>query len=968
MAVSKTVLLTIAARAASGAAGVIKSFGGDVARLKAQVEAAGSAAAQTEPYRRMQRELAGTAQAARQSAQGTRAAGQAAAVSAGPVNNLGAGYAGLKGQLEAAGRAAGQVAQYRTLRREMAELALASRRGGKEATAARQAWRAKVEELRRVSAAAKAAGVDTQRLNAQVRTQIKLLAAQKGALAKARAGQEMRQKATSDWVGVAAPALLLAGPLKAAMNYESAMADVRKVVDFPTPDGLEKLSLELRKMATTNMPLKPEELAAIAAAGGQLGVTADKLPKFVTTTAKMAVAFDMTAERAGEASAKLSNVFKIPVEQIEALGDAVNYLSDNTAAKASDMVDTLTRVGGSAKMFGLSAQRTAALANAFLALGKPPEVAATAINAMLAKLMTADKGTKEFSKALQAMGLSGRGLKAAIAKDGAGALDDFLERLAALDQGQRMGVLVDLFGMEHADELGTLVGSLDQYRQAVGLVAKEQKYLGSMNREFEVRAQTTANKLKILYNKTYDLATSIGTALLPAFNALGAGLGAAMDMVAGLHNAVPWLTNTVFVLAGGTLAAVTAFKGLRMAGLFLKGGLIEMAGTAKAVALAIKNSTLVAKAWTLATRLGTAATRMYVAAQNFLATTTLRGAAALVVQKTVAGALAAKQMVVAVATRAWAAAQWLVNLAMTANPIGLVIAGVAALAAGAYLLITHWKEVKEFFGGIWTWAAEQVSAFWGWLQGIDLYELGAGLLRGLANGILSVLSLPQTIMEGAWDLVIGWLGGLNLFEAGAKLLATFVDGIKSLAAQPVEMVKSVLAKVREYLPFSDARRGPLSALTASGAAMVATLGRGIAAAGASSLAKPLRQHLDKARAAVAGGLPAGVRTEISALGLDGLAAQASQLATAGLDQAAGALAPAPAGPGAGWPPASLPAAAAPGAVSVTIQQTINAPGATDAAGLKPALDTSAAKIRRIVEDVVNEMYFRGQRVSLGNVN
>jgi len=40
----------------------------------------------------------------------------------------------------------------------------------------------------------------------------------------------------------------------------------------------------------------------------------------------------------------------------------------------------------------------------------------------------------------------------------------------------------------------------------------------------------------------------------------------------------------------------------------------------------------------------------------------------------------------AIATKAVAAAQWLWNAALTANPIGLVIAGVAALAAGAYFL------------------------------------------------------------------------------------------------------------------------------------------------------------------------------------------------------------------------------------------------------------------------------------------
>lgn len=39
------------------------------------------------------------------------------------------------------------------------------------------------------------------------------------------------------------------------------------------------------------------------------------------------------------------------------------------------------------------------------------------------------------------------------------------------------------------------------------------------------------------------------------------------------------------------------------------------------------------------------------------------------------------------------AAQWLWNAAMTANPIGLIIAGVAALGVGLYFLVKHWDTV-----------------------------------------------------------------------------------------------------------------------------------------------------------------------------------------------------------------------------------------------------------------------------------
>ncbi len=47
------------------------------------------------------------------------------------------------------------------------------------------------------------------------------------------------------------------------------------------------------------------------------------------------------------------------------------------------------------------------------------------------------------------------------------------------------------------------------------------------------------------------------------------------------------------------------------------------------------------------------------------------------------------------------AAQWSLNTAMDANPIGVVVIGLAALAFAAYELITHWKQVTAFTKRMW---------------------------------------------------------------------------------------------------------------------------------------------------------------------------------------------------------------------------------------------------------------------------
>ena len=56
---------------------------------------------------------------------------------------------------------------------------------------------------------------------------------------------------------------------------------------------------------------------------------------------------------------------------------------------------------------------------------------------------------------------------------------------------------------------------------------------------------------------------------------------------------------------------------------------------------------------------------------------------------------------------------------------------------------------------------------------------------------------------------------------------TFTDGIKSAINKPVDMVKNALQKIRNMLPFSDAKEGPLSSLTLSGSKVLSTMAEGI---------------------------------------------------------------------------------------------------------------------------------------------
>ncbi|MCG3685352.1 phage tail tape measure protein [Aliarcobacter butzleri] len=362
-------------------------------------------------------------------------------------------------------------------------------------------------------------------------------------------------------------------PMKLAIDFESSMADVNKVVNFASNEEAKAFEQSILKM-TRSIPINASGLAEIVAAGGQLGITKDKLLDFTQVTAKMSTAFDMSTAEAGESSATLMNIFGLSVSGVSDLGDALNHLSDNSASKAKDLVNVLARVGGNSKLLGITAEQTASLASAFLAMGKPAEVTGTAINAIFQKLGTADKQGKKFQDALEQMGLSTQELKENISENAEGAIVDFLKRIQSIEDDEKLGLLSDMFGAEYADDVALLTVGLDNYTSAIGHLADKTKYAGSMNREFEVRSKTTANSMVLFKNGISEIGINIGSVLLPAFNSILKPMIGMTNSLAEATSKYPVLTKVVFGATFGVIGLGIAFSTLGFMGSFALSGLL----------------------------------------------------------------------------------------------------------------------------------------------------------------------------------------------------------------------------------------------------------------------------------------------------------------------------------------------------------------------------------------------------------
>lgn len=366
----------------------------------------------------------------------------------------------------------------------------------------------------------------------------------------------------------------LSAPVKAAVAFESSMADVAKVVDFASPVAFKQMGEDIRKMST-RIPIAADGLAQIVAAAGQSGIANSDLLKFTELAAKVGVAWDMSADQAGDAMAKLKTALGRSVEDTASLADAINELGNKSAASAPQILDVVKRVAPMAKQFGMTAEQVAALGAAMTGSGFESEVAATSILNIGRALTRGEGVTKRQSDAFQALGLNSKKVAKSMQKDAMGTLQNVLTRVSKLPKEMQASVVSDLFGDE-ARALGPLISNGKLLGDTLEIVGDKATYAGSAQREFETRSKTSANNLQLFQNRLNDLAISVGDALLPAMNKLLDKLGPMVTTIGDLAKHYPNLTAAITAATAALVAFRIAATAARFAGLYAIGGIIRL--------------------------------------------------------------------------------------------------------------------------------------------------------------------------------------------------------------------------------------------------------------------------------------------------------------------------------------------------------------------------------------------------------
>ena len=342
-----------------------------------------------------------------------------------------------------------------------------------------------------------------------------------------------------------------------AIEFESQMADVKKVVDFDTPQQFKDMSDDIGRMSE-RLPMAAGDIAKIVAAGGQSGIAKNELLGFAEAAVKMGVAFDQTADQSGEMMAKWRTSFKMGQDDVVALADKINYLGNTGPANTRQISDIVTRIGPLGEIAGLASGQIAALGATMAGVGVEQEVAATGIKNFMLAMTKGSAATKSQAEAFKALRLDSKAVATAMQKDAQGAVLDILDRIKAVDKDKQAGLMTNLFGSESITAIAPLLTNLDLLKGNLQKVADEKGYSGSMDKEYASRAATTANNLQRLRNTIDSVCRALGNALLPGLNEVVGSIRPLIAYTAAMIEANP---NLVRGIVGATLA----FTGIRAA-------------------------------------------------------------------------------------------------------------------------------------------------------------------------------------------------------------------------------------------------------------------------------------------------------------------------------------------------------------------------------------------------------------------
>ena len=627
-----------------------------------------------------------------------------------------------------------------------------------------------------------------------------------------------------------------------AISWETDFTDVRKTIDGTEAD-FARLEARLREMARQDVPLPVGELAALAASAGQLGIQTDFVDEFVETMAQLGVTTNLSSEQAATGFARLANIMGTSQGNFSNLGSTVVDLGNNLATTEAEILDMGLRLAGTGKLVGLSEDQVLAFSAALSSVGIESEMGGTAFSRVWADMQAAvQTGGKELEAFGQVAGVTGGEFAGMFEFQGADAATQaFIAGLQQMiDDGENVHEVLETLGFDSVrvrDALLRAAGSGELFNEALAIGSEAWEENNALTREAELRFQTAASQIQFIKNDIREFAITIGNVLLPALKDILDDIRPVVDRVIEWAEENPKLVKGLAVVGLTALAVGGALTGVGLAlksMSFALGGISVGVGAVKGIAVAFGAVKL----------------------------------AALAAAPAIWGALAPLLPIllpIAAAIALAALAIWYYW-----EPITTFFAGVweglklgsGETSAAFERLGSAMGRLREELGPLGNAlspVADLLRELFGGRSDTDLTEQGKSFGAYLSEELTTAIDKITAVIDGIATLV-GWirqlvdwfnqvrdavagfneaispenvfaqLGRLNdylsqfsLYDAGRALFQTFIDGITAPGDMLKEAVEGKLKDIRNLLPSSDAREGPLADITMSGRVVAADI-------------------------------------------------------------------------------------------------------------------------------------------------
>jgi TP901 family phage tail tape measure protein len=402
----------------------------------------------------------------------------------------------------------------------------------------------------------------------------------------------------------------------------------------------------------------------------------------------------------GEAAAITTSIlagYGFEVDQSARVSDVLAAAAASAKTDVAAMGFAFSKAAPAAKALGLEFETTAAMLAALQDAGLGAEIAGTGLKSILFAL--ADPSDKA-AEAIQAMGINIDRFKRLVEE---GKIAELFQLLG--ERGLDAGKAAQIFGREMGGQALILAGATDKID---GLNKAYRGAEGTAKRMADTKMQGLPGAFALLISRAEGLVLALGDAGLTTV------LITIADAVGGFADA---LSGAPPILQQMVIGAVALGPALLALGFALKAAAI--AGTGFQAIMAV-----------------------------------LAGAAGI-------ATLAKEFFLVAKATNLWTAAQWLLNGALVANPIGLIVAGVALLIAGVIRLISVWDEMVAAFNR----ADGVISGTWNAVKTFFGFGDASPESAGMA-GAPPAAVVPQPTVSSVTNTTSMRMGNVNVDARG----------------------------------------------------------------------------------------------------------------------------------------------------------------------------------------------------------